>query len=63
MSIIAFITEPSTVRQILNPLGEPTRPPSALANRPNLLRSMPIDDSSNSTPSVNCAQRTSRFSV
>ena len=25
--IIAFITEPSTVRQILEHLGEPTRPP------------------------------------
>ena len=27
MRIIAFITEPSTVRQILDHLGEPTRPP------------------------------------
>ena len=27
MRLIAFITAPSTVRQILNHLGEPTRPP------------------------------------
>ena len=27
MRIIAFITEPSTVRQILDDQGEPTRPP------------------------------------
>jgi hypothetical protein len=26
MRLIAFITEPSTVRQILDHLGEPTRP-------------------------------------
>ena len=58
MRIVAFITEPTTVRAILDHLGEPIRPPIIAPARGPPLWDVPMPQATASTPRPSPHQRT-----